>query len=775
MVKNLLIYIFCYFLLAPFSYSQNFQLIDSLMLEIERTGSDLERVDYYVQIANEYCESDSIKTSQYASLAIKLSNEIGHKKGVVDAMIPLAWSLQVNGHFQKAEEQYAEIIALAESADYATGLGQALQDLGVVTDMQGKYEEALILYNRSVQVFQEANNQEGIADCYSNIAFVYRAMGDFSNSLKFYSEALKIFESMGSESSKARMLNNIGTIYVKQGDYEQALQSFLTSLSIFTSLDDERHIAMNNGNIGVIYKKQGKYDKALDHYLASLEIFKGLGDRSSHSNMLNNIGVIYKVKGDYSKALEFYDQSLSLSKELGDKNGTAFLFKNIGNIYLEMEEYESAFKYGLDALQLSKEIGARAAEAESMILLGTCHKNLRNWKKGREYLQKALDISGELGMLANARNAAFELSLLERDAKNYKLAFEAHVLYNQLADSLQNKQQIQKITRLETEYEFQQERDSIRFASETQQMAFEKDIENRKLVQRNTLIGLVVAGVLLIFVFILYRNNKQKTVRLTSLNSKIQAQSVELTTQRDDLQETLHKLKETRSKLIKSEKMATSVTLAAGVAHEINNPLNFISSSLEAIKMLSDEFNEEQREKLKVFLEMSREGVVRTSRMVDVLRDFSSEQQEFNAKCDLGIVFSNCIEILRPQLIQMHVENGVNLEKHFTIGNLASLHQSVTIIFNHIISRISHKSNIRVEVESESDHFEIIICFGDKLNDYNKEKFHNYLLDETEHDEFSSLDISASILEDNGGSLFIAGDHSEPVGFMLRFRTVQER
>ncbi|NJO90505.1 MAG: PAS domain-containing sensor histidine kinase, partial [Chloroflexia bacterium] len=46
----------------------------------------------------------------------------------------------------------------------------------------------------------------------------------------------------------------------------------------------------------------------------------------------------------------------------------------------------------------------------------------------------------------------------------------------------------------------------------------------------------------------------------------------------------MQELNSTQAKLIQSEKMASLGVLVAGVAHEINNPVNFINSSLSGLK-----------------------------------------------------------------------------------------------------------------------------------------------------------------------------------------------
>src|SRR5690606_19292772 len=83
------------------------------------------------------------------------------------------------------------------------------------------------------------------------------------------------------------------------------------------------------------------------------------------------------------------------------------------------------------------------------------------------------------------------------------------------------------------------------------------------------------------------------------LEQKVNERTHELEESNASLQMTLTHLKEAQSQLVESEKMASLGQLTAGVAHEINNPINFVSSNVAPLKrdigMILDTLDEIER------------------------------------------------------------------------------------------------------------------------------------------------------------------------------------
>ncbi len=87
--------------------------------------------------------------------------------------------------------------------------------------------------------------------------------------------------------------------------------------------------------------------------------------------------------------------------------------------------------------------------------------------------------------------------------------------------------------------------------------------------------------------------NKQIAVRKVELEVLVKERTVELSNQKEELQHALAELRTTQDQLIQSEKLASLGELTAGIAHEIQNPLNFVNNFSEVSIELLDEMEAE--------------------------------------------------------------------------------------------------------------------------------------------------------------------------------------
>ncbi len=115
-------------------------------------------------------------------------------------------------------------------------------------------------------------------------------------------------------------------------------------------------------------------------------------------------------------------------------------------------------------------------------------------------------------------------------------------------------------------------------------------------------------------------------------------------------------IKETEAQLIQMEKMASLGLLAAGIAHEINNPLSFLVSNLESLKgyvqrliegaSLETLNNKALAEDLKSMTQESLEGALRIKKIVQDLRTFSRRSETNKILVDINQVLESTLSIV---------------------------------------------------------------------------------------------------------------------------------
>jgi len=225
-----------------------------------------------------------------------------------------------------------------------------------------------------------------------------------------------------------------------------------------------------------------------------------------------------------------------------------------------------------------------------------------------------------------------------------------------------------------------------------------------------------------------YRNHlemlvKERTDELAATNEELNVSNEDLFEQREELQASLNKLNETQKRLIQSEKMASLGILSAGIAHEINNPLNFIQGGILVIDIYSKSNLKEHLHELNPFIDAILTGVKRAADIVTSLSHYSRKDEFPTAECNIHSIIDHCLIILQNQL-----KNKVEIEKQYTdkpstfIGSEGKMHQAILNIISNAEQAIEVKGSIKIKTELVKN--ELIITFKDSGSGISPENLH---------------------------------------------------
>lgn len=268
---------------------------------------------------------------------------------------------------------------------------------------------------------------------------------------------------------------------------------------------------------------------------------------------------------------------------------------------------------------------------------------------------------------------------------------------------------------------------------------------------------LMVLTIVLIALFVYWMRTRRLKANNLKLEVTVNERTKALEEQKRELKAAIKQLKSAQEQMIQSDKMASLGILAAGVAHEINNPLNFIQGGVEGLEQTLKRSKKIKKEEYSELMRAIKEGISRASTIVLSLNEFSHSSDKKLEPCDIYHLIDNCLTMIRYRL-----KNGIELIKEFSdekvlvMGNNGKLHQAFLNIITNSIQAIDKKGSITIRTKTEKDIVSIeFIDSGHGIKPENLKKITEPFFSTKEPGKGTGLGLSITyaIINEHGGSL----------------------
>ena len=623
---------------------------DSLQTLVNNSSGEA-KIDALNALAKAYWGIEPEKTLEYATESRKLAKRMKYRSGEAEALKNLGVGYYYLGDPETGMDYLLESLDLRKQIGVKNEIIIALNNIGIVFDSMNDYDNALKYYLESLTLEEEIGNKTGIAGSLNNIGIVYKNLSNFNKALEYFLRSLQLYEEIGDKMGTASILGNIGIIYGDLTNFDKALESHLQSLDIYEELEDENGIAVALGNIGSIYDGLGNNEMALDYYLRALEIEEMFGEEYGIAGSLNNIGIIYDDLENYEKAIEYYQRSLAMYENIDDIGGIADASNNLGVTYQNMNDLKKALEYLLISLDNYRELGKVKGIAAALTNVGTVYYKLRNYEKAEQYLKDGLALAEQIEIRDLIIEIYQRLSDVKVAQRDFETALNYHKLYASVKDSIFSKERLEIIAGMEATYEVQlllEEREQEINLLQKNNEIYMLKAEKQKLTMWLLYFGLAIVVVLAFVVYYRYRLNKKVTI---FLEKQVEERTRDLRQINEQLKKEISERKQLENQLIRSERLAGVGVLAAGIAHEIRNPLGNISSSAQICLSKYNPKNETRD-----FLEIIQEESEKANAIIKGLLDFANPREVKLKKGSVCQVIKNVLNSVNARCMENNIE-----------------------------------------------------------------------------------------------------------------------
>jgi signal transduction histidine kinase len=583
---------------------------------------------------------------ELSSEAKRLSEENSYSKGLAYAIRNMGVSHRYLSNLETALTLSFQAKDLFSEIGEKSGEAQSYVSIGALYYYMGDIERSLDFFLKGLRSSEDIGNKEAQAYALNGAGYVYGViMGDHKKGLEFLEKALTLSKEIkASNDLQPRVLDCMAEIYLNDGQMEKAFEASFQCLRLSEQSSQKIMKGDSLFTIGNLFLRQDRLEESKEYFSRSLSNSREISYKVGEADCLLHLGKISFKQEDAEKAEEYFLESLKVAEDIKAKamiykahEALAELYESKKDIQSFVKHYKLFHKFKTEVfkdeqeskqkylnIQYEMERLQKEAEINRLTNVVMKEKNEELEKKTEELEQSynSVSVLSKIGRditstlsLDTILNTVYENVNQLMDASvfgigvynaeaatiDYQLAIDKGKRYKPYSRSMEDKDQFPVwcienkkeifINNVDAEYGNYITSIVKLNANAELEDGTASEIQHSLLyipmMVKDRVMGLITVQSYEKNAYTRYHLDILKTLASYTSAALYNAQSYE------SLQLALNELKLTQEQLVQSEKMASLGELTAGIAHEIQNPLNFVNNFSEVNSELIDELQQE--------------------------------------------------------------------------------------------------------------------------------------------------------------------------------------
>ena len=623
-------------LLLPTGCLAQANLTDSLKRVLRTQPPDTSRVNLLLRLSGFYWNSRPDTAMILARQALSLSNQTGFITGQIRSINATGNVFRVTGNYPKALEMHLLALKKAEAAADRQLVARHLSSIGIDYNVQGNYRLYIDYTLKALRAAEAIADQQLILNQTGNLGDGYEKLNRLDSALFYTNRAYALATKAGEQRIVGVALNNLGNIAAKRGQDVAALDYYRRSLPIYSQFEDEDGFCEVYMGMATLFQKRGTTDSSLYYAKRTLTIARKAGFVGWVMQASDFLTRYYTATHQIDSAFVYQSAALSAKDSLFSQEKQREVQRLSFEETLRQQELQDAKDQASTELTFNLLVGGLVSLLLVAFLL---YRNNRQKQKANRLLQsqkqeidhKAAELLvqkeslqqaytnveqlGEIGrkitaslsvehiistVYANVNTlmdaAVFGIGLYNpaRRSLDFPATYERGQVLPPYANGLDDANRLAVLC-------FTDRREISLGHLDKEHGAFTPAIPTPHQGQQ---------AVSLIYLPLLVKDRRLGVITVQSFEQNAYSDyhlfmlraiaiytaiALENAESFETLNQTVQRLKATQTQLVQKEKMASLGELTAGIAHEIQNPLNFVNNFSEVSAELVGELEEEQQ------------------------------------------------------------------------------------------------------------------------------------------------------------------------------------